>query len=150
MCLFEAQRCMHCIKGISFHGAALHMRSVFCCLGSWGWVNEALLGLFRVKGSSDNSDIVLFLNTSPCVNKHSITQLGKHTHTDTHTGKGLTNGGHTNETCINWKNPVLKRNITFEYISLMIDCAVTSFLGGREKTVVNMHAATNVILVNAM
>lgn len=52
--------------------------------------------------------------------------------------------------CINWKNPALKGNITFEYIRLMIDCAVTSFLGGREKIVVNMHAATNVILVNAM
>lgn len=72
--------------------AGLDMHSIFCSLGSWGWVNEAPLGLFHVKSSSDSADIVLYLKASPIVNKHPITQLGRHTdtgcigwHTMTHT-----------------------------------------------------------------
>lgn len=104
-----------------------------------------------MKGSSDDATLSSFeTQAPPPVNKHPITQLGKYTHRHTHTKAEVLLTEDTTETCINWKNPALKGNITFEYIRLMIDCAVTSFLGGREKIVVNMHAATNVILVNAM
>lgn len=82
----------------SYFWAGLDMHSIFCCLGSWGWVNEAPLGLFHVKSSSDSADIVLFLKASPIVNRHPITQLGRHAdaryigwqtgrHTNTHTSQ---------------------------------------------------------------
>lgn len=66
----DRQTCEFKLLLHSYIHAGLDVRSILCCLGSRGRVNEALLGLFHVKSSSDKADTILCLKPSPILNKH--------------------------------------------------------------------------------